>query len=53
MKYAIRYDNDRFLSEGPIDDLRVSTWLSKEAAEVVAQCWLDYGHENVEVVVVS
>jgi len=48
MKYAVKVmlgDDWIYMSEGPIEDLRVSVMTLEEAEEVV-KAWTVYGHEE-------
>lgn len=50
MKYAIKVD-DTFVSEGPIDDMRVWTTETLEEAERYKNFWVREGYEgNIEIV---
>jgi hypothetical protein len=48
MNYAVKVmlgDDWVYMSEGPIEDLRVSV-MSLEEAEEVVEAWTVYGHEE-------
>ena len=50
MRYAIKVD-DIFVSEGPIDDMRVWTTESLDEAERYRNFWLREGYEDpIEIV---